>query len=372
MSKNPVYQRMMRLGVVFTWAALIMLSIYILTVYLYPFLIGLLISFLLLPIVNFIERIFSWKRSVAVLFVIASFVLMFSAGVTLLVAEIVAGLGYLKKELPHYIEDGFERLHQWFDATVMPFYESLLAFTSRLNPEQQSTLDHSLETLLSDISAHAGTIVQHLLNGIADFLLSLPNMMTIMFFALLGAFFITKDWPVMAQWLEIRTPNRVKRLSSKLTEQWKLAIRGYILAQLVLVMMTGIIVLIGLLIINVEYAVTTALLIALIDLFPYLGTGLVFIPWVIYAFISGHWNLSIGLSILYAIVIIQRQFSEPKVMSRHMGIPPLALLITLFACYQLFGVLGLLFGPALLIFIQSFIRAGVIDEITAYIKGAPR
>ncbi|MDG5786978.1 sporulation integral membrane protein YtvI [Evansella sp. AB-P1] len=367
--RNSIYQRLIRSCTVIFCLLFLVLLIYVLTVYLYPFLIGLFISLLFLPAVNFIENTFGWKRSSAVFLVILTFVLSFSAIITLLVAEIVAGLSYLKKELPNYIHDGIEHIHGWFDTFIIPMYEGVLTFTSQLNPEQKSTVHQSLENILSQLSSQMSTIVQHTLNGLADFLLSLPNTITVFFFALLGAFFITKDWPIMVQWIEYRLPKRLNNLISKVTFQWKQAIIGYVFAQLTLVSMTGIIVLIGLLIIGVEYAMTTALLIALVDLFPYLGTGLIFFPWIIYAFITGNWWLSIGLSILYAIVIIQRQLAEPKVMSKHMGIPPLALLVTLFACYQFLGVLGLLIGPAILIFGQSILKAGVFDEVYSYIKG---
>ncbi|ADU31464.1 sporulation integral membrane protein YtvI [Evansella cellulosilytica] len=369
MHKDTYIQRFIRASIVLTYLLLIIALIYILTIYLYPFLIGLIISLIFLPAVNFIENKFGWNRSSAVLLIIVFFILTFSALITLLVAEIVAGLSYLTKELPTYIHDGIEFIHLWFDTYLLPIYEGLIAFSSQLDPGQQTTIHQSLERLLSNFGEQMSNIIQYVLNGFADFLMALPNTITVLFFALLGAFFITKDWPTMMQWLESKTPKKIKVIANRMTEQWKKAIVGYVFAQLILVSMTGVIVFIGLLIIGVDYAITTALLIAIVDLLPYLGTGLVFIPWILYTFFSGHWGLAIGLSILYAIVIIQRNLAEPKVMSKHMGIPPLALLVSLFACYQLFGVLGLLLGPALLIFVQSVIRAGVIDEVFYYIKG---
>ena len=367
---NFNYQLIIRLFHVFFWLFIIGAVIYILTIYLYPFLIGLILSLLFLPAVNFLENKLSWNRTSAVLLTISSFIIVFFAAFTLLIAEIAAGLSYLTKALPQYIQDGFEKLHLWFDTKVLPLYEALLAFSDKIGGEQQSTLHHYLETLLNDSGSQLAAIVQFILNSLADFLLSLPNTLTVLFFALLGAFFITKDWPVMVQWVDRKTPYKIKVLSGKMIYQLKQAVLGYAMAQLTLVCLTGIIVLAGLLIIGVDYAVTAALLIALVDVFPYLGTGLIFIPWIIYCFISGDWSLSMGLSILYGIVIVQRQIAEPKILSKHIGIPPLALLITLFASYQFFGVLGLLMGPALFIIGQSLIRSGVIEEVITYVKGS--
>lgn len=355
------------------WIIIICAGLYVLTVYLYPFLIGLLLSLIFLPFVNFLENKFGWHRSAAVFLVISSFIFLFFAAFTLLIAEIAAGLNHLTKSLPGHIEDGFYKLHEWFDTTVLPVYERLLAFTRKLsNEEQQMPVDSQIESLLTDLGSQAGSVIQYFLNNLAELILSLPNALTVFFFALLASFFITKDWPVMMEWLNSKIHRKIKKLAGNIIFHLKQAVTGYALAQFILVSITGIIVLTGLLILQIKYAVTAALLIALVDLFPYLGTGLIFIPWVLYSFFSGEWSLSIGLSVLYAIVIIQRQLAEPKIISRHIGIPPLALLITLFLSYQIFGVLGLLMGPALFIIAQSLIKAGVIEEIGKYIKDGAR
>ena len=55
----------------------------------------------------------------------------------------------------------------------------------------------------------------------------------------------------------------------------KNALFGFIKAQLTLISITTIIVLFGLLVLKVDYAITVALLIGLVDILPYLGTGLV-------------------------------------------------------------------------------------------------
>ncbi|WP_096189702.1 sporulation integral membrane protein YtvI [Evansella halocellulosilytica] len=353
-------------------AGFLILFIYLFVTYMFPFFIGLLCSLIFLPIVNFLERTFHWKRSVAVFSVMITFVLFFLSVVTFLIAEMVVGLSYLTKELPFYIHEAVDLMHQWFDSIILPLYENFRTITSQLSSDQQTTIHHSLESVFQDAGAQIGLLIQQLLNSLADLLLSLPNAMTVFFFALLASFFITKDWPKIVSWLRHHTPQRAQSLFSKLVDQWKEAIVGYVFAQLTLVTMTGCIVLIGLWLIGVKYALTTALLIALVDLLPYLGTGIVFLPWIIYAFVTGEFGLSIGLSILYAVAIIQRQLMEPKVMSQHMGISPLALLVTLFACYQLFGMVGLLLGPAILIIIQSIIRANVFPEIKDYIMNGPK
>src|SRR5699024_11387046 len=69
-----------------------------------------------------------------------------------------------------------------------------------------------------------------------------------------------------------------------------------------------------------------ALLTSIVDFLPFIGTGIVFIPWIIYLFFTDHFTLTIFISMLYMIIIIQRQLSEPKIVSKSIGLPPLVTL----------------------------------------------
>ncbi|MEM5598483.1 AI-2E family transporter [Niallia circulans] len=131
---------------------------------------------------------------------------------------------------------------------------------------------------------------------------------------------------------------------------------GFLKAQLTLVSITTVIILIGLLILRVDYAITIALLTGIVDIIPYLGTGLIFVPWIIYEIITGQIVLAIGLSVLYIIVLVQRQIMEPKILSSNIGLDPLATLIALFVGFKLFGFIGLIVGPVSLVIVTSCIE----------------
>ena len=59
----------------------------------------------------------------------------------------------------------------------------------------------------------------------------------------------------------------------------------------------------------------------------------------IYAFATDNVSFAVGLSVLYAVVLVQRQIMEPKILSSSIGLDPLATLIALFVGYQLIGFL---------------------------------
>jgi sporulation integral membrane protein YtvI len=120
---------------------------------------------------------------------------------------------------------------------------------------------------------------------------------------------------------------------------------------------------------GVNYSITIALICGLVDIIPYLGTGTIFIPWIIFEFIAGNTSLAIGLSVLYIIVVVQRQLIEPKVLSSSIGLDPLATLIALFIGFKLIGFLGLIAGPVVLVIFNTLQRANVFKAIWTFIIG---
>jgi predicted PurR-regulated permease PerM len=63
----------------------------------------------------------------------------------------------------------------------------------------------------------------------------------------------------------------------------------------------------GLSIIGINNAAGIAVAIAIFDILPVVGSGLVLLPWTIYTLISGNLATGIGLAVLYVVVIIVRQ-----------------------------------------------------------------
>ena len=73
---------------------------------------------------------------------------------------------------------------------------------------------------------------------------------------------------------------------------------------------------IGLTIIHVPNSVIIALLIAIFDILPVLGTGGIMIPWVVISAFSGDYPLALGLLIVYVVITIIRNILEPKNLSK--------------------------------------------------------
>ncbi len=60
---------------------------------------------------------------------------------------------------------------------------------------------------------------------------------------------------------------------------------------------------------------------------------------------KGDINLAIALVILYVVITIVRQLTEPKVVSHQIGIHPIFTLIAMYTGYKAIGILGMLIRP---------------------------
>ncbi|MFG6116600.1 sporulation integral membrane protein YtvI [Halobacillus sp. MO56] len=336
--------------------------------YAYPFLIAFGIAFLMNPIVNFLHQRLHFPRGLSVFSVILIIAGIFIGILILLVVEIANGTAYLAAEVPEHYKSLVNYIQLFISSTIIPLYQRLLSLISTLDPSQQDTIISSIQELGEKIAYQGAFLLQDFLQRIPLVLKQLPNYVSVLIFSLLGTFFISKDWHKFSDKLSKSLPTKVVSSFSEVLQGLKLALFGFFKAQVILISITGMTVLIGLLFLKVEHALTIALLTSVVDLMPYLGTGLIFVPWIIYMFVAGNHFLTISLSLLYMLVIIQRQMIEPKILSTNIGLDPLMTLIALFAGFQLFGFSGLIIGPVTLVILHTLYQAGVFQEIWRYIN----
>lgn len=338
--------------------------------YTYPFLIAIVIAFLMNPLVNFFENNIKLPRPFSVFITILLIMAAIIGIIFLLVVELINGFTYLADQIPEHFKTLITYVETFIASQIIPFYHHLTAIISSLDPSQQEEILSQIRSVGTNIANGGAEILKSILEGVPEQLKKLPNFATVVVFSLLGTFFISKDWYKLGMKMKDITPSKVLDSGGSVFKGLQKALFGFVKAQFTLISITAIIVLIGLLILRVDYAVTIAIITGAVDLLPYLGTGLIFIPWIIYMFFTGNYFLTIGLSLLYIVVIIQRQMMEPKVLSTNIGLDPLATLVALFVGYQLFGFLGLIVGPVTLVILNTLHQSGVFKEIWAFILGS--
>ena len=71
------------------------------------------------------------------------------------------------------------------------------------------------------------------------------------------------------------------------------------------------------------------------------------------AAVAGEYGMALGVGALYIVITMVRQYLEPKLVGKQIGLHPLATLIALFVGSKMFGLVGLFAFPvALSVYVQ--------------------
>ncbi|ASR46369.1 AI-2E family transporter [Paenibacillus kribbensis] len=181
--------------------------------------------------------------------------------------------------------------------------------------------------------------------------------------AIILAFFLSMEINLWKGIARSKTPKTLKTAYLFLKNHVLKAISAFLKAQALLVGITFILVFIGLLILQVDNALSLALVAALFDILPLLGVPVIFIPWAVYLFITGNTGLAIGLLIVMAVAVIVRQLAEPKITGNSIGVSSAYLMLS-FAIISLsiFGLAGLILSPILIILLKELWQQGYLQQ----------
>ncbi|MBE6567911.1 MAG: AI-2E family transporter [Ruminococcaceae bacterium] len=201
----------------------------------------------------------------------------------------------------------------------------------------------------------AGSVLQESLSSLLAMLPSLIARIA----DVLPAFFFTLGVGVIAAVYFCLDLDRIHAaLAARLSKPFDRLLRGFkdsalraavsvLRAQALLTLIAFVFLLVGFLLLNVNYPLLLSGLIALLDFLPVLGVGLFLVPWGVLSLLAGERALGVGLLILFALIAVTRQFLEPRILGRRYGLHPLVTLLSLYAGGRLFGVFGLLVLPML-------------------------
>ena len=202
----------------------------------------------------------------------------------------------------------------------------------------------------ASIASHLPTLLSHLMSG-------LPHTLIALTVTLIASVYFCLDLERIHRALLKILPSRMRA--------WFLQCKGgvfrvgsmYLKSYLTLMGVTFLEMLLGLALLRVEYTLLLAAVIALVDFFPILGVGTVLVPWSIWCFVTANPGRGIGLLILWGISLVVRQFLEPHLIGHGLGIHPCLTLFAMYTGLTLFGLTGMMIGPAFAALVCAWLPA---------------
>ncbi|MCI1856788.1 MAG: sporulation integral membrane protein YtvI [Sporolactobacillus sp.] len=336
-----------------------------------PFLTACLLAALLNPVVSLIAEKTGLSRAFAsflILFLLLSVVVSL---MLLTATALIRGLASFAQSVPDALQSLIGDMQTFIFAKLLPAWEKSWQLPGGLPHTQEQAFRLNIEHLSKTLIDFLNDLASRLLSGLTDFVSSLPDTLISALFVFLAAFFLAKDAVVIKNRLAASVMLRPLHEPARIVwADLKRRCGGYLRAQLMLVTLTVVLIYIGLLVLKAEHPLTVAIVSGIVDLIPYLGTGVIFIPWILCQLMYRHYDLTIGLSVLYAATAIQRQLLEPKLIAASAGIDPLLSLVVLYFGFRWFGFAGLIIAPMLLALGTSLHHADLWRRLWHFIIGA--
>ena len=321
---------------------------------LFPFLIGALLALAAEPLVRFLCAKLHMRRGLAagigVTMAFSSLLFIIIVLCGLLVREL-RSLTAILPDLENSIRAGMDSLSRW-----------LLNLASNAPTGIRGVLTENVTEFFSGGSALLDRVTDYLLHLASGILSHVPDSFLSLGTAVISSFMISAKLPKIRDTLRSKAPFQKLRSTLNTLSRLKSALGGWLKAQLKLSCVTFLITALGFFLLRIPYAPVWAILVALVDAMPILGSGTALIPWSLVSFLQGNQAQAFGLLGIYAAAALSRSVLEPRLVGKQLGLDPLVTLLALYAGYKLFGFLGMILAPMLAVTVTQLLETKPADN----------
>ncbi|UHA72445.1 sporulation integral membrane protein YtvI [Paenibacillus sp. 481] len=348
------------------WVSIVIIAIVMLMYFsfpiLYPFLVAWLLAYMMNPFVRLLEHRASFPRWVAVTTALILFLIVITLAVYVFTTKIVEEAWFIAGIVQEQIVWWSGVANQYVHSAE---FQQLLADLNNTIGLQE--IKETLSQYTSTVANVGTTIVAFVFNLLKSTILVLPNFALITVIVMVATFLISKDWHKITAKGASLVPDKARRSISIVLRDIQHGVFGYLKVTFILSAISAFIFLIGLLILDVKYALTIAIIGGIVDLIPIVGIPAIVVPWACIAYLNGNTYLGTGMLLLWLAILVVRQSIEPKLYATNLGLHPLLLLISLFAGLKLLGVAGIFLGIISLVILTALYKANVFRDVTRYI-----
>ncbi len=308
-------------------AVLIILSFFLLKPILLSVIMGFILAFAFTPLYNKIYKVIKSKN-------ISSLLVC-----SLLIILIVLPLWFLT---PILIDQSIKLYLSVqnidFITPLKNIFPSLLA-SEEFSVEIGSTL-HSFITKATN----------SLMNSFSQLILNFPNIFLQFMVVFFTFFFVLRDKEKLIAYVQSLLPFS-KEVEKKLFKSSKDITSSVIYGQIIVGIVQGIVAGIGFFVFKVPNALLLTLFASLAGVIPIIGPGLVWIPVVIYLFVTGNTVSALGVLIFGLASSIVDNIIKPLFVSKRTTLHPALIIIGMVGGFFLFGVLGFILGPLIIAYL---------------------
>ncbi|WCK53591.1 AI-2E family transporter [Aneurinibacillus sp. Ricciae_BoGa-3] len=286
-----------------------------------PFFIGLIIAYLLNPIVNALNKR-HFPRSVAILLIYSLFFLF--------IAFIVINFGPV-------LERQYQDLGQKLPA-LLGTYRTWVDHIRIQQAAQPFSLHSGMAETVRTMEAAVTSYITGLFSGVNHLVDKLMLILIVPFVV----FYLLKDMRSIQRGVLVMIPMKHRLEVMRALREMNVALGRYVRGQLMVCAVMGIVVYIAYFFINLPYAILFATLTALTNIIPYLGPFIGAVPAILFA-MTVSWKMALYAVIINVVVqMLEGNVFSPLIVGRSLNIHPLAIILSVMVGGEVAGIAGLI------------------------------
>lgn len=282
-------------------------------------------AFLLSPAVNYLQRKFKTNRRVY------PTIIVFLCAIAVIVALIALLVPILYSQIVSVVKNIGQ-----YASTITDFLDHIAEYTVSLGLPQLI-----LDVTLKLTSTFENFIVNLVANLGASLLEQSMKALDVVIFLCLTFYFTLDGRNIYRAFVGLFPQNGQVRIH-RIAQELNILVWNYLKQHIVISAGLFVAVLIGFLCFGLEYALLLALITFFLDFIPYIGSIIAGLVAVASAFITG--GISLAFWVLVFVIAVQQvegNIIMPKFQAKCVDVHPLAIIFSLLACNQLWGIFGM-------------------------------
>lgn len=291
---------------------------------------GVLLAVLLQAPTMFLARRTPLPAGGALAVVLVGLLLVIATASTLFGAQLAAVVGDLAEQIPSAVSDLREQL------------------------EAQPWGQWILERMPEDVGG--GGAGANLASGLAGTATTVWDVAAKLVFVFFTGVFLAANPDLYREGLLRLAPDAHRPRTREVVDELGRTVRGWLLGQLVSMVIVGLLVGVGLWIVGVPAAWGLALIAGLLEFVPFVGPFLAFLPAVLLALSEGTTTTILAIVLYVIIQQLEGNVITPLVQQRTVHLPPVLTITAVFVGGTLFGAVGLLVATPLVAVILVLVK----------------
>lgn len=222
---------------------------------------------------------------------------------------------------------------------------------------------HKLADLFNvqDVFTSMGGFTQNIVNKSIDFTVNIAQISVFLIVFTMIVFYFALDKEYIEEKFSQFFPPDIKENAKNILNTISEKVGAYVRTQVIAMVAVGFMVMVGLMILGVNYAFLLGLISGILDIIPIIGPAIALVAIILVAYSAGWVKVLLAVGIFILCQQLSNYVVRPFLFGRFMSLHPLTLLLALFIAQKYLGLIGVILSPA----IASTICV-LVDEL--YIK----